>query len=351
MGDELKLQEIIVSPDAPVRHALAIIDQFRGAACLVVDDTNRLLGTVSDGDIRRAMLKGQDLETPVSRIMFNNPITARSDTPNDELLAIMRAREIRDLPLIDGDGRLVKMRTMRELLEANVRDNWVVLMAGGRGKRLMPLTDQTPKPMLMIDDRPILESILVRLINQGFRNFYISVNYLAHIIKLHFEDGRKFGVNIRYLEEDAPLGTGGALSLIKETHDLPLILTNGDVLTALDFGRMIDFHESEKPSMVVGVRDHKIQLPYGVFTTQDKQISTFEEKPIVSYLINTAIYTIDPVAFRHIKKNSAFDMPDLVMKCLASSEKVTPFHITDSWLDIGDHAELERARRDSSLLL
>lgn len=335
-----------LSPQATVRDALAMIDRGRGATCLVIDGNGRLVGTVSDGDIRRGLLRGETLESPVSAVMFDRPLIAPQGASNEELLGLMRAREVRTLPIVDAEGRLTGVRSLRDLLAANERGNWVVLMAGGRGQRLMPLTQSTPKPMLPVGGQPLLESTLLKLINQGFRRFYISINYLAHVIKQHFEDGRRWGVEIRYLEEDAPLGTGGALGLIADQPAEPLVVMNGDILTNADLGRMVGYHARHNAAVTVGVRDYELQLPYGVFTTDGDHIRGFREKPVLNYAINSGLYVIEPRMLDRIERGRALDMPELVETCISAGEPVAAYHVTEAWLDVGGHAELERARRD-----
>ena len=340
-----------LGPDGTVRDALAAIEGARGATALILDKDGRLLGTVSDGDIRRGLLRGETLESPVTTVMFTQPVTAASDTPRDALLSLMQAHEIRDVPLIDADGRLVAVRELRELLAADIRDNEVVIMAGGRGRRLMPLTETVPKPMIEVHGRPLLEIILARLIRQGFRKFRFSVHYLSHVIKEHFEDGARWGVSIHYIEETRPLGTGGALSLIEDPPEHALVVMNGDVLTNLDVGWMVEHHERARAAATVGVREHEMQLPYGIFATEGERVRGFREKPVMNFSINAGIYVLEPEVLTLREKGTTFDMPDLIEDCLKSGKLVSAYQITEAWHDVGEMAELERARGERSLAL
>jgi len=348
---DANLAGLTIHRTSTIRDAMEAINRRDGGVCLVVDEEERLQGTISDGDIRRGLLKGERLDSSVGSIITPNPTVASVNASRDELLTIMQARGIRDIPLVDEGGRLVCVRTLKELLSVEPRDNWVVLMAGGTGRRLLPLTQSRPKPMLEIGGRPILETIILKLIKQGFRKFYLSVNYLSHIVKEHFEYGQRWGVEIRYLEEDQPLGTGGCLGIIADRPSQPLVVMNGDIFTNLDLGRMVDYHTRSNAMVTVAVRAHEIQVPYGVFTVSDHCVSDFSEKPVLSYSINAGIYVIEPKALMYIKPGQVLDMPDFVLDCVRRNQSVLAYRVTERWLDVGEHSEFERARRDETLHL
>jgi GTP:adenosylcobinamide-phosphate guanylyltransferase len=257
-------QNIIISPSTPILKAIEIIDAGAMKIGLVADDDYRLLGTVTDGDIRRGILKGISLDDEVQMIMNSNPMTARSDESHDTVLAIMKLKRLHQIPIVDEAGRVIDIKILDDLLKSIPRNNWVVLMAGGLGSRLRPLTEDYPKPLLKVGNKPILETIMENFIEYGFRKFYLSVNYKADMIEGHFGDGSRWGVEIRYLREDQKLGTAGALGLLPEMTTEPLIIMNGDLLTKVNFQQLLDFHKEQRAQATMCVRDYDFQIPYGV---------------------------------------------------------------------------------------
>lgn len=342
-------KEIVVAPGAPLREAIACLDRGAVQLALVIDEGGRLAGVLSDGDIRRAVLRNVDLASPTRDVMSRVPTTAPVSSSVPELLALMRRKVLRHLPLLNADHQVVGLATLESLMQGSERPNSVVLMAGGLGSRLMPLTERCPKPMLPVGGKPILETILECFFEQGFRKFYFSVNYLAHLFVEHFGDGSQWGVEINYLHESKQLGTAGALSLLPASPEEPLIVMNGDLLTRVRFDKMIDFHREHQACATMAVREYDLQVPYGVVTLDGHRIVTHEEKPVQRFFVNGGIYVLSPEALRHIPAETFFDMPTLFDRLKQHGETTSAYPLREYWLDIGRMEEFERAQREWSL--
>jgi NDP-sugar pyrophosphorylase family protein len=260
----------------------------------------------------------------------------------------MRSKQISQLPIVDEENRIVSLETISDLLMKNKKDNFVVLMAGGMGKRLSPMTDSLPKPLLKVGNKPILEIILDNFISHGFQNFYVSVNYKAELIKNHFQDGSKYGVNIQYIEEDQVLGTAGALKLLKEHTDLPIIVMNGDLLTNVSFTNLLEFHKDQNAIATMCVREFDLQVPYGVVCLENDQIKTIDEKPSHKFFINAGIYVLNPEIRSMIPNSQQFDMPQLFNSLRTENYKTIAFPIREYWLDIGKKDDFDKANVDFS---
>lgn len=341
-------KQIVVSPETPLRDAIARIDGSGLQLALILDQDGRLLGILSDGDVRRAILQGCDLAVPTSSVMNGNPTAVPAHSTRNELLALMRRKVLHHIPLIDDEGRVVGLATMDDFTGVTERPNWVVLMAGGLGSRLLPLTETCPKPMLRVGGKPILENILESFSEQGFRKFFFSVNYLADAVRDYFGDGSRWGVNIRYLHEDKRLGTAGALSLLPERPREPLIIMNGDLLTKVRFDSMLNFHVEHNAHATMAVRECDFQIPYGVVQLNGSKIAAIEEKPVQRFFVNAGIYTLSPEVFAHIPEKTFFDMPTLFDKLLAAGRSTAAYPLREYWLDIGRLEELERAQLEWS---
>ena len=339
-------QNAVVAPEAPLRDAIARIDKAGFQLALVTDGHGRLAGTLSDGDVRRAILRGCDLATPTSSVMNPHPTTALAGATKEELLALMRRKVLRQLPLVDESGRIVDLATLDELAGVAERTNWVVLMAGGLGTRLQPLTNDTPKPMLPVSGKPILENILESFAEQGFRKFFFSVNYLADAVRGHFGDGARWGVDIQYLVEDKRLGTAGALSLLPQRPAEPLIVMNGDLLTRVRFDNMLHFHSEHGSAATMAVREYDFQVPYGVVRLEGINISHIDEKPIQRFFVNAGIYALSPEALEHVPEGIFFDMPTLFERMVARGFQVSAYPVREYWLDVGRLEEFERAQQE-----
>jgi dTDP-glucose pyrophosphorylase len=336
-----------VGTDATIRDALEALARTTLQICLVVDTDWRLVGTVTDGDVRRALLLNTDLETGIFNAMNSAPTTAAPDTDRDDLIATMTARHFHQIPLVDGDGVLVGLAVLDALLQApQSRNNHVILMAGGLGKRLRPLTETAPKPMVDVGGKPILETSIERFVNQGYRRFYISVNYRSQQIIDHFGDGRRWGAEIRYLHEDEPLGTAGPLGLIDDRPEAPVIVMNGDVLTKVGFANLVSFHEQHGAAVTVAVRPYEVVVPFGVVVNDGPDVRAIHEKPVRSFNVNAGLYVIAPDVVARVAKNEPLDMPDLISNALSDREKVAAFPLNEYWADIGNQNDLAQAQAD-----
>lgn len=340
-------QDIVVAPHTRLHDAIARIDSTGSQLALVLDEHQRLVGVLSDGDVRRALLRGVDLTKVLTGdVMNRNPATSRVSATVPELLTLMRRKVLRHVPLLDDEGRVVGLATLEALTSGLERPNWVVLMAGGLGSRLMPLTENCPKPMLQVGGKPILESILESFFEQGFRKFYFSVNYLAQAFKDYFGDGSRWGVEIIYMHENKRMGTAGALSLLPERPKDPIIVMNGDLLTRVRFDNLLNFHIEHRAVATMAVREYDFQVPYGVVRLDGASIHAIEEKPVQRFFVNAGIYALSPQALSHIPVDTAFDMPALFERLLQSKETTSAYPMREYWLDIGRMEEFERAQKE-----
>lgn len=341
-------KDIVVSPEISLREAIKRIDASGIQMALVADANMCLRGVLSDGDVRRSILNGIDLDGPVSEAMNAHPKTGSIHTHRADVLATMRRFMFHHLPLIDDKGCLAGLATLDEFMGVVERDNWVVLMVGGLGSRLRPLTDDCPKPMLRIGGKPILESILESFMEQGFRRFFLSVNYKAEVIKDYFGDGAEWGAKIEYLHETERLGTAGALSLLPEKPLAPLVVMNGDLITKANFAAMLDFHKEHQAVATMAVREYDLQVPYGVVKVDGVQIVAIEEKPVHRFFVNGGIYVLEGDALDAIPPNAFFDMPSLFQDLKSRGRKAAAYPLREYWLDIGRLEEYERAQREWS---
>lgn len=333
-------KRILIKPDASIIEAIEIIDNGSLQIALVVDSDNRLLGTVTDGDVRRGLLKRIDInEEPVTLIMNAKPTVARSNENREAIFALMKAKDLGQMPIVDEQGRVISLET----LHSYEPDNWVVIMAGGIGSRLSPLTQDNPKPMLHVGDRPILETILLNFAEQGFRKFYIAVNYKAEKIEDYFGDGAKWGVTIKYLREKERLGTAGSLSLIPERPQLPLLVMNGDLLTKVNFRQLLDFHQEHRAVATMCVREYRIQLPYGVVQLDKHRLTGITEKPVHNFFVSAGVYVFEPDALGYVPADAYLDMPSLFEKLIAGQKETAVFPLREYWIDIGRMGDFKRA--------
>lgn len=338
----------LIPPTMPILKAIEKIDVNSLQIALITDDQGRLLGTVTDGDIRRGILKGIALNDSVSLIMNKKPIMVRSNISRNNILTTMKVAQIRHIPVVDEDGRVVNLEVMDEVLESAGLDNWVVLMAGGLGSRLSPLTDECPKPLLKVGSRPILETILENFIEYNFRKFYISLNYRGEMIRNYFGDGSRWGADIRYIYEDKRLGTAGALSLLPEKPSSPLLVMNGDLLTKVNFKQLLEFHLDHKAAATMCVREYDFQVPFGVVKTDNYRLRQIDEKPVQRFFVNAGIYVIEPNILEVIPQNQFFDMPELFDQLIKEEQETVVFPIREYWMDIGHLADFERANGEFS---
>ena len=346
----------IVQPSSPIRDAILTIDVGQKGIALIVSDDGQLLGTVTDGDIRRAMLASVSLDAPVKILIDRKrgtttemPVTARAGTGPERMQFLMQKHDIRQLPLLDDDGHVVDLMLLDELVPEADLPMQAVIMAGGFGKRLQPLTDDTPKPMLRVGDRPLIEHVIDRLREAGIRNVNISTFYLSEKITDHFGDGKNFGVDVTYVREERPLGTAGALRLLQNTDD-PVLVTNGDILTSMNYRSMWNFHRKHQATLTVASRKYEFQVPYGVVEHRDAAVVGLTEKPTIEFFVNAGIYLLEPYAIQQIPRDmmgdKQFHMTDLIQRLIDQDRKVVSFPVHEYWLDIGRVDDYERAQED-----
>lgn len=336
-------KKTIIGPASSLREAVEVIDAAGLQIALVVDEDGRLLGTVTDGDVRRAILRGRSLDEPVGRVMNENATTARAQDDRETLLSLMRRRRLHQIPVLDATWRVVGLEVLDDLLKPQPKTNPVVLMAGGLGSRLRPLTEDIPKPLLRVGPKPILETIIESFIEHGFGRFFVSVNYKGEMIEAHFGDGSRWGVEIEYLRENERLGTAGALSLLPEPPTEPVFVMNGDLLTRLNFAHLLDFHATHDSAATMCVREYEMQVPYGVIRTQSHRIVDIHEKPTERYLVNAGVYVLQPEALALIPPDRFFDMPELFNVLMDRGDETAVFPIREYWMDVGQLDDFHRA--------
>ena len=344
--DPKTLKDLTIAPETSVRDALKAIDRSRRQIALVVDGDFRLLATVTDGDVRRGILSGVDLEGPVSQVMNAHPTTVRKGDSDASVRSLIRARKLQQIPVLDDDGRLADLLTLDDLFGLSPRDTRVVLMAGGLGKRLRPLTETIPKPMLPVGGKPLLEQIIAVFAEQGFHRISISVNYRKEMVIDHFGDGRALGVEIDYIHEDQPMGTAGALSLMPQRPTAPFIVMNGDLLVSLKFANMLKLHSELEAAGTLAVREFDYQVPYGVVRSDGDLMREIVEKPVERYYVNAGIYALSPRALDAVQPGEPLDMPTLLTRLRGEGERIGVFPVSDYWRDIGRLDDLEAARSE-----
>jgi len=339
-------KEILLKPSDTLEYAIKVLHSGGVRIALVVDSDTNLLGTVTDGDIRRALIEHLDMNCAVEKVMNPQPVVASILESPDSVMSKMKKQDLLHVPLVDSNGKLVGLETLQHLLEKKKYDNPIFLMAGGFGTRLHPLTETKPKPLLNVGDRPILETIINQFIEAGFHNFYISTHYKAEMIRKYFGDGSNWNVKIEYLYEETPLGTAGSLGLLPDSMpDSPIIMMNGDLLTKVNFGHLLDFHCNHADLVTMCVREYDFKVPYGVVDIEGKHIKSIVEKPVQKFFVNAGIYVLDQKITNHINGMSYLDMPNLLETQIEKGEKVSVFPIHEYWLDIGRMDEYEQAHK------
>lgn len=336
-------EKILLSPLATLRQAIEIIDKGTMKIALVADGNRKLLGTLTDGDVRRAILKGMGLDDLIEGIYYRTPTTCGINDSKERILQLAIAHKLYQIPIIDAEGIVIGIAEVDELLQPTRHSSKVVLMAGGLGSRLRPLTDNTPKPMLHVGNKPILETIIENFAKYGYTDIILSVSYKSHIIEEHFGNGSAFGVKIEYVHESKRMGTAGALALMRDRLTEPFFVMNGDLLTNVNFEHMHDYHSSHHAVATMAVREYDFQVPYGVVSVHDGRITSIEEKPTHKFFVSAGIYMLSPKALQHIPQNEYFDMPTLFEKLIADEGNAISFPIREYWLDIGRMIDYEKA--------
>ena len=345
------VKELFIHPTDLIKDALVIMNERAKGILLIVDQEEKLLGTMTDGDIRRAILAGQDLNEPVTQLLpkkagrYKEPITASVGTDFDTMLNLLRENVIRHLPILDPSGRVVDLITWEDLVEETHEEMYGMIMAGGTGSRLRPLTQSIPKPMLPIGDRPVMEYIVDQFFRIGIRRIYVSTHFMPEAIIGHFGSGEKFGVNFHYVNEEIPLGTAGCLGLLPNI-DRPLVCVNGDILTNLDVRAMFAFHKTSNSPMTVAVRDYSVQIEYGVVDIQNLLVRAVREKPRINQYINAGIYIVEPQVLDYVPKNKEFNMTDLIQALIGDGQQVSAYPVLEYWLDIGQLKDYQQGEKD-----
>ncbi len=340
-------QKATLPPEVSIEEAARNLTDSALKLAVVVDSLGRLVGTISDGDIRRGLLRGLTLESPIEEIIRRNPLVVPKGVPADVVRKIMLANKIQQIPEVDENNCVVDLHIWDDLDSSILTDVAMVIMAGGKGERLRPYTESCPKPMLLVHGKPILEHIICRAKAEGFQRFIISVNYLSAIIEDYFGAGERFGVQIKYLRERSPLGTAGALSLLDNTPERSLVVINGDVISDINYGDLFDFHERQSADATMAVKLHEWQHPYGVVHIDELRIVGFEEKPVARSHINAGVYVLSPNALSVLQKNEPCDMPTLFARLQTLGKRTLAYPMHEPWLDVGRPNDLDVANRSS----
>lgn len=341
----MDINKLKLTPDSSIEEALKVVGQERVRLGIIVDKKDNFLGVISDSNIRKALIKGKNLQSKIKDIYTKNPITIKENTSKNELLKLSAKTDIYDFPVLNDKKEVISIKSISSLLNRQVNSNFVIIMAGGLGTRLKELTKDTPKPMLKVGKKPILESIVQRLKEQNFENFIFCVNYKKQIIEDYFKKGKDFGIKISYIKERKKLGTAGALSLIKQDFKESFIVMNADILTELDFNELLKAHKDSKALMSVCAREFEQQIPFGVIEQNKGFITNITEKPVQKFLVSAGIYVCEPEILELLNKNEYLDMPELI-KLAMQKGRVNTYLIHDYWIDIGRLDEFVKANEE-----
>ena len=342
--------EILLKPEDSIQTTIEVLHAGGNRIALVTNNDKKLLGIVTDGDIRRALIKHIDMDCAVKEIMNTMPIVALKSESNSAIMLKMQKNNILHTPIVDEHNILVGLETLQHLLVRKIYNNPVFLMAGGFGKRLHPLTVDMPKPLLPVGNRPILETIIMQFIEAGFHNFYVSIHYKADMIREYFGDGSNWGVTIKYVYENKPLGTAGSLGMLpQDIEKLPILMMNGDLLTKVDFMQLLNFHNEQKNIATMCIRKYDSEVPYGVVTIENVNIKSIVEKPIQKFFVNAGIYILEPELINSVDGLSYIDMPDFLESQIERGECVGAFPIHEYRLDIGRIEEYKQAHKNYSI--
>jgi dTDP-glucose pyrophosphorylase len=342
-------RQVILPASATIAQAIRNLDQVGIKIILVANETGVLEGTISDGDIRRGLLKGLDMNSPLTSIIHRNALVVPPELGRELVMQLMIANKIQQIPVVDEQHQIVDLHLWDEITTPPTRTNLMVIMAGGLGTRLLPHTENCPKPLLPVAGKPMLEQIIERAKLEGFNHFVIAIHYLGHMIEEYFGTGERLGVQIDYSREKSPLGTAGALGLLNPLPDAPFVVTNGDVITDIRYGELLDFHTRYAAAATMAVRVHEWQHPFGVVQTQGVEIVGFEEKPIARSHINAGVYALDPSALSFLTANAHCDMPTLFERLQANKKRTVAYPMHEPWLDVGRPDDLKKANIESQI--
>jgi len=340
------IENLKLDINSTIHEALQIINKGAMQIALIIDDDNKLIGTISDGDIRRALLKRIDLDSSVNSIIFRTPTIAKISDTKEDILKIALAKKLHQIPIVDDEGKILGIQEIDELIKPKEKTNKVILMVGGLGTRLRPLTDNIPKPMLKVGNKPILQTIIEKFAEYGYINIVLCVNYKSHVIQDFFKDGSEFGVSIEYIFEEQRMGTAGALSLLKSKPTEPFFVMNGDLLTNVNFEHLDSYHITNKSMGTMCVREYDFQVPYGVVNIKDSKIISIEEKPTHQFFVSAGIYMLSPEILEYIPQNEFYDMPTLFEKLISEEKNIISFPLQEYWLDIGRLEEYKKANEE-----
>jgi dTDP-glucose pyrophosphorylase len=342
----LPLEEYCINENSTIKEAMKNIDKNLTGACLVINENNQLLGVVSDGDIRRAILNNHTINDRIDGIYSRNYKYMSKIESKKKVIEYMLKYKIRQMPILDENKRLEDLYFLDDIISYEPKDNYVFILAGGLGTRLRPLTEKTPKPMLKIGDKPMLQHIIEQFREYGFKNFIISLNYKGEIIEEFFKDGREFDINIEYIRETKKLGTAGSIALADDKLKKPFIVINGDILTGVDFDCFLNYHIDNDFKITAGVRNYEIKVPYGVMVAEGSIIKSIEEKPEYTFHINSGVYAVNPEVIKYIPKDQFYNMTDLITDVTKDNHKSGIYQITEYWTDIGQMEDYKRANED-----
>lgn len=335
-------RQAILRSNATIQDAISNLNLVCVKIVMVVNADGALEGTISDGDIRRGLLRGLDLNSQIEGILQRHPLVVPPGMSRDMVMQLMVANKVQQIPAVDEERRVVGLHLWEEIVAPPARPNLMVIMAGGRGTRLHPFTETCPKPMLPVNGKPMLEHIIERAKQEGFTHFVLAVHYLGEVIEKHFGNGARLGVEVEYLRENTPLGTAGALSLLPRP-DAPFVVTNGDILTDIRYGELLDFHIRHAAAATMAVRVHEWQHPFGVVQTRGVDIVGFEEKPVARSHINAGVYVLDPDSLDQLSPATPCDMPALFERLQANACRTVAYPMHEPWLDVGRPDDLRRA--------
>lgn len=343
-------EKIFLHPKSTVREAMENLSHHSAGIVLVVDQHKALKGVITDGDVRRGLLSSIAMDAPLEMIMSKNPKTLPLGESTKEIIKQMKKFSLQQMPIVDKDGVVVGVKLLKDLVEYTAKENIIFINAGGKGQRLLPLTENCPKPLLLVGNKPIMENIILNFSSAGFKNFVLSVNYMAEKVIEYFGDGSRWDVHIEYIHEDKPLGTAGAIANINGRSKLPVLVCNGDLLTNVDYLGLLDFHEKSNSIATICVREYDFQIPYGVVNIENQKLLSIVEKPIQKYFISAGIYVLAPEAINLIPQNEFFDMPTLLKDIISKGQEIAAFPIHEFWLDIGKHSDFEKAQTEVTFL-
>ena len=333
-------REAILPTDSSIEQVVRNLDYVAIKIVLIVNEAGVLQGTISDGDIRRGLLSGLNLNSPISSVINRNAVVVTSEMGRDMVMQLMAANKIQQVPVVDSSLRVVGLHLWDDITAPTVRPNVMVIMAGGGGTRLRPFTEHCPKPLLAVAGKPILEHIIERARLEGFQKFVLAIHYLGHMIENHFGNGHSLGVEITYLREEFPQGTAGALAMLRPQLEAPFVVTNGDVITDIRYGELLDFHVRHAATATMAIRLHEWQNPFGVVHLDGMEIVGFEEKPIARSHINAGVYALDPEALSSLSANAYCDMPSLFERLQLKALRTVAYPVHEQWIDVGRPSDL-----------